>query len=157
MSLRIFVDGKREDVERFYKEILYPDFGRLRDADLFRVTENDMQYRGRKTKEAVERRLRGYCPTQRWKNGSEHFGKYEIERGEPKRLGHDIERVTDVQVKIGLLGLHFEVNMFFEEVIRPKSDRFIIEKDTGIYTNFKGYASRQFGGHFNDPDVQKTY
>lgn len=152
MSLRVFVDGKREDVERFYNEILYPDFGRLRRDDLFRVTENDRKYREKKTKDTVERRLRGYCPSQRWEKGSELFGKYEVERGEPKKLGQDLERVTGVQVKIGLQGIHFEIKLFFDEVIAPKGDLFTVEKDTGIYTNMRGSGSRHFGGHFNDPE-----
>lgn len=120
MSLRIFVDGKREDVERFYNEILYPEFGRLRRDDLFRVTENDQKYREKKTKDTVERRLRGYCPSQRWEEGSDLFGKYEVEKGEPKEIGRDLERVTDVQVKIGLQGTHFEIKLFYDEFIEPK-------------------------------------
>ena len=152
MSLRVFVDGKREDVERFYNEILYPEFGRLRRDDLFRVTENDQKYREKKTKDTVERRLRGYCPSQRWEEGSELFGKYEVERGEPKKLGRDLERVTDVQVKIGLQGTHFEIKLFYDEFIEPKGDQFVIEKDTGIYTNMRGNGSRHFGGHFKKAD-----
>ena len=152
MSLRVFVDGKREDVERFFNEILEPEFGRLRRDDLFRVTENDLKYREKKTKDTVERRIRGYCPAQRWEKGSELFEKYKVERGEPKRLGRDLERVTDVQVKIGLQGTHDEIKLFYDEFIAPKGDRFVIEKDTGIYTNMRGNGSRHFGGHFNDPE-----
>lgn len=156
LSLRVFVDGKREDVERFYNEILYPEFGRLRRDDLFRVTENDQKYREKKTKDTVERRLRGYCPSQRWEEGSDLFGKYEVEKGEPKEIGRDLERVTDVQVKIGLQGTHFEIKLFYDEFIEPKGDLFTVEKDTGIYTNPKGSGSRHFGGHFTGESVPKT-
>lgn len=152
MSLRVFVDGKREDVERFFNEILEPEFGRLRRDDLFRVTENDLKYREKKTKDTVERQIRGYCPVQCWEDSSELFEKYGVEKGEPKRIGEDFKRVTGVQVKIGLTGFHFEIKLFYDEFIAPKGDRFVVDKDTGIYTNPKGSGSRHVGGHFIDPE-----
>ena len=149
----VYVEGRREDVNRFFTEILEPDFGRLRRDDLFRVTENDLKYRERnKTKNTVERRIRGYCPTQRWEDKSVIFDKYGVEKGEPKTVGKDIERVTDVQVKISFTGYHFEIKLFCDEIIAKKTDLFTVEKDTGIYTNRKESGSRQIGGHFNDPE-----
>lgn len=152
MSLRVFVDGKREDVERFFNEILDPEFGRLRRDDLFRVTENDQKYREKKTKETVERRILGYCPIQCWEDKSVIFDKYGVEKGEPKKIGKDIERVTDVQVKIGFQGFHFEIKLFYDEIIAPKTNLFTVDQDTGIYTNPKDNGSRHIGGHFNDPE-----
>lgn len=153
MSLWVHVEGEREDVERFFNEILEPEFGRLRRDDLFRVTDNDKRYRDRNKKDTtVERRFLGYCPIQCWEDKSVIFDKYGVEKGEPKVIGRDIERVTDVQVKIGFRGFHFEIKLFYDEIIAKKTDLFTIEKDTGIYTNPKGNGSRYIGGHFNDPE-----
>ena len=149
MSIWIHVEGQQEDVERFYNEIIFPETGRLRREDLFRVTENDNKYRKRNKKDTtVERRILGYCPIQHWEDTSEIFEKYGVEKGEPKKIGKDLERVTGVQVKISIRGFHFEIKLFYDEVIVPKGDLFKVEKDTGIYTNPKGNGSRHIGGHF---------
>jgi len=157
VSLYIYVEGQRKDVERFYNEIIYPDFGRLREDERFRVTENDMKYieRNQKT-HAVERKLRGYSPTLHYKNRPGLWEQYvvDFESLEEKRFGVDLERITDVQVKIHLrTDDPSEIKLFFDEFIEPKRDRFIIQKDTGLYLNRREYASRIFGGYFKyDPE-----
>ena len=132
MSLRIYVEGQRDDVERFYNEIIRPEFGRLREDERFRVTENNQKYEERnKTTGAVERVIRGYSPTLRYRNRPGLWEKYvvEVEDLDLKKYGDDLEKVTDVQVKL-----------------------FTVEKDTGVYLNRRRYSSRFFGGHFNDPE-----
>lgn len=162
MSLRIYVEGQRDDVERFCLEIIYPEFGRLREDERFRVTENNQKYEERNKKTgAVERLIRGYSPTIRYKNRPGLWEKYvvNIEDVDRKDYGKDLEKVTDVQVKVHLRSDDpSEVKLFYDEFIEPKGDLFTIEKDTGLYLNRREYSSRIFGGHFNDPEsVQKTY
>ena len=150
MSLRIYVEGQRDDVERFYNEIIRPEFGRLREDERFRVTENNQKYEERnKTTGAVERVIRGYSPTLRYRNRPGLWEKY----------GDDLEKVTDVQVKVHLRSDDpSEIKLFYDEFIEPKKDLFTVEKDTGLYLNRRKYNSRFFGGHFNDPEsVPKTY
>ena len=151
MSLRVYVEGQREDVERFFSEIICPEFGRLRENERFRVTENKSQYVERnKTTGAVERLLRGYSPVLKYRNRPGLWEKYVVEDVELKK---DLERVSDVQVKVHLRSDDpSEVKLFYDEFIEPKGDRFVIEKDTGLYLNRRNYGSRIFGGHFNDPE-----
>lgn len=154
MSLYVYVEGSREDVERFYNDVIYPDLGRLRSDDRFRVTENNGQYveRNQKT-HMIERKLRGYSPTLRYRNRPGLWEKYvvEIESLVMKKYGEDLEKVTDVQVKIHLRSDDpSEIKLFYDEIIEPKGDLFTVEKDTGIYINRRlYYVSRYFGGHFN--------
>ena len=156
MSLCVYVYGQRGDVERFYNAIIYPEIGRLRACELFRVTENNMKYIERnKTTHAVERQIRGYCPVQRWESHPEYFEMLDVEKEEPRRLTSE-ERVKDVQVKIALRGFHGEIEIFFNEIIAPKSDLFVIEKDTGLYTNMRKMGARRLGGHFTEK-VEKMY
>ena len=156
MSLRIYVEGQREDVERFCLEIIYPEFGRLREDERFRVTENDQKYRERnKTKNTVERLIRGYSPTLRYRNRPGLWEKYvvRVEDLDLKKYGDDLEKVTDVQVKVHLRSEDpSEIKLFYDEFIEPKKELFKIEKDTGLYLNRRNYSSRYFGGHFNDPE-----
>ena len=156
MSLRIYVEGQRDDVERFYNEIIRPEFGRLREDERFRVTENNQKYEERnKTTGAVERVIRGYSPTLRYRNRPGLWEKYvvEVEDLDLKRYGDDLEKVTDVQVKVHLRSDDpSEIKLFYDEFIEPKKDLFTVEKDTGLYLNRRRYSSRFFGGHFNDPE-----
>lgn len=156
MSLRIYVEGQRDDVERFYNEIIRPEFGRLREDERFRVTENNQKYEERnKTTGAVERLIRGYSPTLRYRNRPGLWEKYvvNIEDVERKDYRKDLEKVTDVQVKVHLRSDDpSEVKLFYDEFIAPKGDQFVIEKDTGLYLNRREYSSRIFGGHFNEAD-----
>lgn len=153
MSLYVYVEGSREDVERFYNDVIYPDLGRLRSDDRFRVTENKRQYveRNKKT-HIIERKLRGYSPTLRYRNRPGLWEKYVVEIGSlvMKKYGEDLEKVTDVQVKIHLRSDDpSEIKLFYDEFIEPKGDLFTVEKDTGIYINRRlYYVSRFFGGHF---------
>lgn len=151
MSLRVYVEGQRDDVERFFSEIICPEFGRLRENERFRVTENKSQYVERnKTTGAVERLLRGYSPVLKYRNRPGLWEKYVVEDVELKK---DLERVSDVQVKVHLRSDDpSEVKLFYDEFIEPKGDQFVIEKDTGLYLNRRNYGSRIFGGHFNDPE-----
>ena len=149
MSLRVYVEGQREDVERFYAEIIYPEFGRLREDERFRVTENNQKYFERnQITHTVEREIRGYSPTLRYRNRPGLWEQYVVDDVAPKRFGEDLEKIAAVQVKIHLRGDASEVKLFFDEFVKPKGERFAIEKDTGLYLNRKGYASRIFGGHF---------
>lgn len=152
MSLYVYVEGQRKDVERFYKDIIYPDFGRLRKDDRFRVTENTQKYYVRNQKTlAVERKIRGYSPTIRYKNRPGLWEQYFVdpESVESKKVGEDLEKIKGVQVKIHLRSDDpSEIKLFFVEFIETKRDLFWIEKDTGLYLNRRGYSSRFFGGHF---------
>lgn len=152
MSLRIYVEGQREDVERFFNEIVYPEFGRLRADDRFRVTENNMEYVERnKTTTNVERVIRGYSPTLKYRNRPGLWEKYvvDLEKLEVKGYGKDLEKITDVQVKIHLRSdAPSEINLFYIEFLEPKGDLFTVDKDTGIYLNRRDYGSRYIGGHF---------
>lgn len=159
MSLRIYVEGQREDVERFFNEIIYPDLGRLREDERFRVTENDQKYRERnKTKNTVERLLRGYSPTLKYRNRPGLWERYVVEYDdiELKGYGKDLEKITDVQVKIHLRSdSPSEIKLIYDEMIETKKDLFTVDQDTGIYLNRRDYGSRYFGGHFNDPEEVK--
>lgn len=162
MSLYVYVEGSREDVERFYNDVIYPDLGRLRSDDRFRVTENKRQYveRNKKT-HIIERKLRGYSPTLRYRNRPGLWEKYVVEIGSlvMKKYGEDLEKVTDVQVKIHLRSDDpSEIKLFYDEFIEPKGDLFTVEKDTGIYINRRlYYVSRFFGGHFNGENGEKLH
>ena len=151
MSLRVYVEGQREDVERFFNEIIYPEFGRLREDERFRVTENKSQYIERnKTTGAVERLIRGYSPVLKYRNRPGLWEKYVVEDVEPKE---GLGKVSDVQVKVHLRSDDpSEVKLFYDEFIEPKGDQFVIEKDTGLYLNRRRYGSRIFGGHFKEAD-----
>lgn len=156
MSLRIYIEGQQKDVERFFQEIIRPEFGRLREDERFRVTENDQKYRERnKTKHTVERLIRGYSPTLRYRNRPGLWEQYvvEVEDLDLKGYGKDLEKITDVQVKIHLRSDDpSEIKLFFDEFVKPKGDLFTVDQDTGIYMNRRDYGSRYFGGHFNDSE-----
>ena len=103
MSLYIYVEGQQKDVERFYNDVIYPNLGRLREDDRFRVTENRQKYYVRnKTKNTVERKLRGYSPTLRYRNRPGLWEKYVVKDVESKRDREDLDRVSDNQVKVYL-------------------------------------------------------
>ena len=151
MSLYIYVEGQQKDVERFYNDVIYPNLGRLREDDRFRVTENKQKYYVRnKTKNTVERKLRGYSPTLRYRNRPGLWEKYVVKDVESKRVGEDLDRVTDVQIKVHLRSDDpSEIRLFIVEIMDRRREVFTVEKDTGIYRNRRGYGSRIFGGHFN--------
>ena len=151
MSLYIYVEGQQKDVERFYNDVIYPNLGRLREDDRFRVTENRQKYYVRnKTKNTVERKLRGYSPTLRYRNRPGLWERYVLDEVEPKRVGEDLDRVSDVQIKVHLRSDDpSEIMLFIIEIMDQKTSIFTVEKDTGIYRNRRGYGSRIFGGHFN--------
>lgn len=159
MSLRIYVEGQREDVERFFNEIIYPDLGRLRDNERFRVTENNMKYVERnKTTGAVERLLRGYSPTLKYRNRPGLWERYVVDYDDVERkdYGKDLEKITDVQVKIHLRSdSPSEIKLIYDEMIETKTDLFTVDQDTGLYLNRREYSSRIFGGHFNNPEEVK--
>ena len=156
VSARIYVSGQRKDVERFYAEIIYPDLGRLRDDERFRVTENNMKYEERnKTTGAVERVLRGYSPTLKYRNRPGLWERYVVDWDdiEEKSYGKDLEKVTGVQVTIHLRSdSPSEIKLIYDEMIETKKDVFTVDQDTGIYINRRDYSSRYFGGHFNKAD-----
>lgn len=158
MSLYVYVEGQREDVERFYNEVIYPNLGRLRENERFRVTENKMQYEERnKTTHTVERKLRGYSPTLKYRNRPGLWEPYVVEiediEQQQKKTGKNFEKVKGVQVKIYLRSMDpSEVKLFYDEIIKTKGDLFTVEKDTGFYINWRNYAARVIGGHFNDPE-----
>lgn len=151
MSLYIYVEGQQKDVERFYNDVIYPNLGRLREDDRFRVTENKQKYYVRnKTKNTVERKLRGYSPTLRYRNRPGLWEKYVVKDVESKRVGEDLDRVSDVQVKVYLRSDDpSEIMLFIVEIMDQMTEIFTVEKDTGIYRNRRGFGSRTFGGRFN--------
>ena len=150
VSVRIYVFGQQKDIERFFEEVIYPETSRLYEIRLFRISENKEVYTERnKTTHTVERLLRGYCPLSYKKpEEQEVLNKYVVEKGEPKILGKDIERVkeTDIELKISMQGDHSEIKIFFEEVICRHKDIFDIEKDTGIYPKSRIKETRNDSG-----------
>ena len=154
MCIYIYVYGQHDDVERFFDEVLFPDIGNLRDNERFRITENNLKYIERnKTTHAVERRLRGYSPTIRYKNRPGLWEQYFVDREnvESKKYGVDFKKVKDVQIKVHLRSDDpSEIKLIYDEIIEPKGAIFTIENDTETYLNYRGYSSRFLGGHFTE-------
>ena len=154
MGLSIYVEGHQNDVERFYDTIIYPEIERLHEDNKFLITVNDCKYIPRR-ENIVERVIRGYSKTLRYKNRPGLWEQYFVNTDDLTRKTYiNIHKyMPDECVTIYLRSYDpSEIKLFYDEFMKSKAEQFVIEEDTDIYhaKNRTTIVCRHIYGRFNN-------